>query len=209
MDVKLIGTDTDSGIYAITKVVNSYEENLAFPDRVDEMVHRYMSEQMDYSNYPVEHPFYDKTFKKNFHRFQNEHPPPSIITESIATGPKEYLLTIIKKDDLKSEDVWGRVKEMDKECVRYTESAKEGVLKRHKGLSHRYVITRSDYLSRVHNFNEFERNKHKGGEGIGKVETYSLRSEKGKMFLMKLDKVKMSKLMDKSYIFSDGVTVCK
>ena len=28
------------------------------------------------------------------------------------------------------------------------------------------------------------------------------------MFLMKIDKVKMSKLMDKTYIFSDGVTTC-
>ena len=208
-DVQLIGTDTDSGIYAITKRVASYEENLAFPDRVDELIHRHMSEQMDYSNYPTDHPFYDKTFKKNFHRFQNEHPPPSIVTEAIATGPKEYLLTIIKKDDFKSnEEVWDKVKDMDKDNVKYSESAKEGVLKRHKGLSHRYTVTRNDYLSRVHKLEEFETDKHKKSDGIGKVETYSLRSERGKMFLMKMDKVKMSKLMDKTYIFSDGVTTC-
>ena len=87
-DVQLIGTDTDSGIYAITKRVKSYEENLAFPDRVDALMHKYMSDQMDYSNYPTDHPFYNKAFKKNFHRFQNEHPPPSIVTEAIATGSK-------------------------------------------------------------------------------------------------------------------------
>ena len=208
-DVQLIGTDTDSGIYSIRKEVGSYEENLAFPDRIDELVHRYMSDQMDYSNYPTDHPFYDKTFKKNFHRFQNEHPPPSIVTEAIAPGPKEYLLTIIKKDDFTSnEEVWGKVKEMDANNVKFNESTKEGVLKRHKGLSHRYIVTRNDYLSRVHKFEEFETAKHKNSGGIGKVETYSLRSERGKMFLMKMDKVKMSKLMDKTYIFSDGVTTC-
>ena len=208
-DVQLIGTDTDSGIYCITKKVKSYEENLAFPDRVDELVHKYMSEQMDYSNYPTDHPFYDKTFKKNFHRFQNEHPPPSIVTEAIATGCKEYLLTIIKKDDFKAdEDVWSKVKEMDRESVKYSESAKEGVLKRHKGLSHRYMVTRNDYLSRVHNFAEYKTEKHRDLDGIGKVETFSLRAERGKMFLMKIDKVKMSKLMDKTYIFHDGVTTC-
>ena len=208
-DVQLIGTDTDSGIYAITKKVSSYEENLAFPDRVDELVHKYMSEQMDYSNYPVEHPFYDKTYKKNFHRFQNEHPPPSIVTEAIATGCKEYLLTIIKKDDLQADvDVWNKVKEMDNENVKYNESSKEGVLKRHKGLSHRYTVTRNDYLNRIHKFDEFMTEKHKDHDGVGKVETYSLRSERGKMFLMKIDKVKMSKLMDKTYIFHDGVTTC-
>ena len=125
-DVQLIGTDTDSGIYAITKRVSSYEEKLAFPDRVDELIHRHMSEKMDYSNYPTDHPFYDKSYKKNFHRFQNEHPQPSIVTEAIATGPKEYLLTIIKKDDFKSnEEVWGKVKEMDKDSVKFDESTKE------------------------------------------------------------------------------------
>ena len=82
------------------------------------------------------------------------------------------------------------------------------MLKRHKGLSHRYVITRNDYLSRVHKFEEFKSEKHKNSDGIGKVETYSLRSERGKMFLMKMDKVKMSKLMDKTYIFNNGVTTC-
>ena len=208
-DVQLIGTDTDSGIYAITKRVKSYEENLAFPDRVDELIHKNMSEQMDYSNYPTDHPFYDKTYKKNFHRFQNEHPPPSIVTEAIATGCKEYLLTIIKKDDFKAdEDVWSKVKEMDRESVKYSESAKEGVLKRHKGLSHRYTVTRNDYLSRVHNFDEYKTELHRDRDGIGKVGTFSLRSERGKMFLMKIDKVKMSKLMDKTYIFHDGVTTC-
>ena len=208
-DIQLIGTDTDSGIYAITKKVSSYQENLALPDRVESLIHKHMSEQMDYSNYPTDHPFYDKTYKKNFHRFQNEHPPPSIVTEAIATGPKEYLLTIIKKDDLKpDEEVWGKVKVMDTDGVKFNESAKEGVLKRHKGLSHRYTVTRNDYLSRVHKFDEFETVKHKDHSGIGKVETYSLRSERGKMFLMKMDKVKMSKLMDKIYIFHDGVTTC-
>ena len=208
-DVQLIGTDTDSGIYAVSKKVGSYEENLAFPARVDELIHKHMSDQMDYSNYPTDHPFYDKTYKKNFHRFQNEHPPPSIVTEAIATGCKEYLLTIVKKDDLEADvDVWNKVKELDNENVKYNESAKEGVLKRHKGLSHRYTVTRNDYLSRVHKFEEFEIGKHKTRDGIGKVETFSLRSERGKMFLMKIDKVKMSKLMDKTYIFNDGVTTC-
>ena len=208
-DVQLIGTDTDSGIYCISKKVKNYEENIAFPDRVDELVHKHMSERMDYSNYSTDHKFYDKTYKKNFHRFQNEHPPPSIVTEAIATGCKEYLLTIIKKDDFKAEeDVWNKVKEMDSESVKYSESAKEGVLKRHKGLSHRYLVTRNDYLRRVHSFNEYQSDKHTTRDGIGKVETYSLRAERGKMFLMKIDKVKMSKLMDKTYIFHDGVTTC-
>ena len=204
-DVQLIGTDTDSGIFSIRKEVSSYEENLAFPDRVDELVHRYMSEQMDYSNYPTDHPFYNKTFKKNFHRFQNEHPPPALVTEAVATGPKEYLLTILIKEN---EEAWSKVKELNKNSVKYNESTKEGVLKRHKGLSHRYNVTRNDYLSRVHKIDEFDTNKHKDHSGIGTVETYSLRSERGKMFLMKMDKVKMSKLMDKVYIFSDGVTTC-
>ena len=165
-----------------------------------------MSEQMDYSNYPTDHPFYDKTFKKNFHRFKNEHPPPSIVNEAIATGRKEYLLTIIKNDDFKSnEEVWDKVKDMDTDNVKYSESAKEGVLKLHKGLSHRYTVTRNDYLSRVHKLEEFETDKHKKSDGIGKVETYSLRSERGKMFLMKMYKVKMTKLI---YIFSDGMTTC-
>ena len=61
---------------------------------------------------------------------------------------------------------------MVKECINYTESAKEGVLKRNKGLSHRYVINRNDYLNRVYyKFDEFERNKLKTGDGVGKVET--------------------------------------
>ena len=204
-DVQLIGTDTDSGIYSIRKEVSSYEENLAFPDRIDELVHRYMSDQMDYSNYPTDHPFYDKTYKKNFHRFQNEHPPPALVTEAVATGPKEYLLTILIKD---LEESWSKVKEMNDSNVKYSESTKEGVLKRHKGLSHRYNVTRNDYLNRIHNIDEFDTNKHKDHAGIGTVETFSLRSERGKMFLMKMDKVKMSKLMDKVYIFSDGVTTC-
>ena len=118
-------------------------------------------------------------------------------------------MTIIKKGDFKAdEEVWGKVKEMDTDRVKFNESSKEGVLKRHKGLSHRYLVTRNDYLKRVHKFDEFKTDIHKDHEGIGKVETYSLRSERGKMFLMKMDKVKMSKLMDKTYIFRDGVTTC-
>ena len=201
-DVQLIGTDTDSGIYVITK-------NRQLGERIDQLVHRHMSELMDYSNYPPTHPFFDKRFKKNFHRFQNEHPPPSMITEAIETGPKEYLLSVINTKECKTMDgAWEKLKEFYVNLTKYSEETKEGVLKRHKGLSHRYIIKRNDYLKRIHEFEEFDASTHKNADGIGKVETYSLRSEKGKMFLLKSDKVKMSKLMDKTYIFEDGVTTC-
>ena len=43
-DIQLIGTDTDSGIYVVTKLVESYEENLKLGERIDNLVHQHMSE---------------------------------------------------------------------------------------------------------------------------------------------------------------------
>ena len=39
-DVQLIGTDTDSGIYVVTKLASSYEENLKHGERIDTPVHQ-------------------------------------------------------------------------------------------------------------------------------------------------------------------------
>ena len=103
---------------------------------------------------------------------------------------------------------WEKLKDLDDNMTKYSEDTKEGLLKRHKGLSHRYIVKRDDYLSRIYEFEEFDKSMHKNADGIGKVDTFSLRSEKGKMFLMKTSKVKLSKLMDKTYIFEDGVTTC-
>ena len=46
-----------------------------------------MSEQIDH---PTDHPFYDKSFKKNFYRYQNEQPPPELTTEAIDDGAERH-----------------------------------------------------------------------------------------------------------------------
>ena len=101
-----------------------------------------------------------------------------------------------------------KVKGLDNNMTKYFEVTKEGLLKRHKGLSHRYIVKHDDYLSRICEFYEFDKSMQKDTDGIAKVDTFSLQSEKGKMFLMKSSKVKSSRLMYKTYIFEDGVTTC-
>ena len=143
----MTGTDTDSGIYVVTKLVSSYEENRKLGERIDTLVHQHMSEHMVYSNYPREHPFYDKTFKKNFHRFQNEHPLPALITEAIATGPKGYVLTVINADEFNTMDgAWDKVKQLYGNMIKYSEDTNKDLLKRQKGLSYRYIVERDDYF---------------------------------------------------------------
>ena len=94
----LIGSDTDSGFYNMVKEVDTYEENLAFLEEVENILHTNCRHLLDYSNYPKDHKFYDGTHRKEFFYFQNEHPPPQIVSEILASGPKEYLIAVLNKE---------------------------------------------------------------------------------------------------------------
>jgi len=208
----LIGSDTDSGFYNMMKEVDTYEENLAFLEEVENILHVNCRHLLDYSNYPKDHKFYDCTHRKEFFYFQNEHPPPQIVSEILASGPKEYLIAVVNKEDEESnstQSLWEKRADILDNNVRFDSNVtKEGVIRKHKGISTKHRITRIDYQKRIQSFDEYLDNENEGDTSNNTVDVYSFRTDKGKRKMAKTTKKKLSKLTDKVYVFHDGINTC-
>ena len=84
-NIKLIYTDTDS--YVIQTMTDDVYKDF-----------KELSQYMDFSDYPVEHPCHDKTNKKKLGYFKDECNG-KVITKFIALKPKSYAFTIHGEDD--------------------------------------------------------------------------------------------------------------
>jgi hypothetical protein len=65
-----------------------------------------VKEYLDTSNYPKDHPLFDKTKKGQFGLFKDESPPPNIIAEFCGLKPKSYAYsTVTDKEAIRSKGV--------------------------------------------------------------------------------------------------------
>ena len=136
-----------------------------------------MGDKLDTANYPKDHPYYTNKYKKDLHRFQRDVVEPNYISRLIAVNPKEYFL----------------------------EKSNNETVKKHKGVKCNTRLTIKTYLNNIQSVNDIYQCSDKE---LLRTETFRqerLQMEVGIVTKVSTQKVALSMLHDKRYIFSDSI----
>ena len=197
INVSIINTDTDSLAFwtrghfkdnsslgdrdfndAYWNNTNAYvPDEQEFDDFTEFLLQTYMPNKIDTANYPKDHKYYTDKYKKNLHRFQRDTTSPNYIRRIIAVNPKEYFI----------------------------EKSNDTSVKKHKGVKKNTKLTVNTYLDNIKTVNDIY-NCLDETLTVEKFKQERLQLKAGVVTKVISQKVALSRLHDKRYIFSDGVT---
>ena len=233
LNMKLIFTDTDS--LSLNVEVKCKESGLT-STCLKKFLYFYLFIHYGYvfdtANFDKNNMFFCEDFKKNLLRYEEEHPYPEMIKQTVATAPKEYLEEFFNKEqydkqveknkeklsqDVEEERTFFSVDnviealnkhENDDEIKQFTLEEMEKSKQKHKGIKGD-IIKKSEYLNQLMDFDfimEYEeliKGFLKSDEM--KVSQRNFKFDKEEIFNVDCMKQKLCKLNDKRYYLEDGV----
>ena len=140
--VALSGTDTDSAFLHISAYVKEVKDKKDLISDIYSVLHEKIP-AIDFGNCEGSErlgQFYTNEKNKKFFRYQIESPK-KVVLESIMSAVKEYMNAFFPEDKL-----FVRDPKVLKKCLK--------LVKKHKGLSHRFNVHRQNYINRIPSIKE-------------------------------------------------------